>query len=249
MSFVFVLVFSQLSCIASFVSLVPTTILERSSSSQLLTSARRFYSTRQNTKIHVFDKIFEEEGFLGKGITVGKVQIALMSPDRSQDSIFGLLDQATRSSDDSSEGLAETCHDICMSLLRKQQDWISASSDSRWFKADDAGKAESLYNEWSNIEAARFEKEYLPTGENQNGGPTIVVVSIVLEIEGDNTVFERAGYSRAETQKVLTSIASDVLVDEGQVVNAFEVFWTPGDGKEVLTKRDVIVDFPELIDL
>jgi uncharacterized membrane protein len=61
--------------------------------------------------------------------------------------------------------------------------------------------------------------------------------------------FEKAGFSRAETQKVLTSIASDVLVDEGQVVNAFEVFWTPGDGKEVLTRRDVIADFPELIDL
>ena len=61
--------------------------------------------------------------------------------------------------------------------------------------------------------------------------------------------FEKAGFSRAETTKVLTSIASDVLVDEGQVVNAFEVLWSPGDNKEVLTSRDIIVDFPELIDL
>lgn len=64
-----------------------------------------------------------------------------------------------------------------------------------------------------------------------------------------NGRFEKAGFSRAETQKVITSIASDVLVDEGQVVNAFEVFWTPGDGKEVLTSRDIIADFPELINL
>ena len=61
--------------------------------------------------------------------------------------------------------------------------------------------------------------------------------------------FEKAGFSIAETQKVLTSIASDVLVDEGQVVNAFEAFWTPGDGNEVLTSRDIIADFPELIDV
>ena len=61
--------------------------------------------------------------------------------------------------------------------------------------------------------------------------------------------FEKAGFSIAETQKVLTSIASDVLVDEGQVVNAFEAFWTPGDGKEVLTSRDIIADFPELVTL
>lgn len=61
--------------------------------------------------------------------------------------------------------------------------------------------------------------------------------------------FDRAGFSISETQKVLTSLASDVLVDDGQVVNAFEVFWTPGDGNEVLTSRDVVSDFPELIDL
>jgi hypothetical protein len=42
------------------------------------------------TKINLFDKMFEEEGMLGKGITVGKVQVALRSSDRSDTSIFGL---------------------------------------------------------------------------------------------------------------------------------------------------------------
>lgn len=119
-------------------------------------------NSRQNRvayNVHnLFDKMFEEEGPLGKGITVGKVQVAVMSNDRSSNSIFGLLDQAAMSSDDSSEGLAETCHEICMSLLRKQDDWIAASSDSRWFSANDAGKAESQYNEWSIQEASKFEK-------------------------------------------------------------------------------------------
>jgi uncharacterized membrane protein len=48
---------------------------------------------------------------------------------------------------------------------------------------------------------------------------------------------------------VLTSIASDVLVDGGYCVNAAEVFWTPSDKNEILTKKDVIVDFPEIVDL
>lgn len=158
-SFLFILVVTQLSCISSFMPTIPTTMLERPSSLQFKTcGTNRFLSTRKDTKIYIFDKMFEEDGFLGKGITVGKVQIAVMASDRGPNSIFGLLDQAARSSDDSSEGLAETCNEICMSLLRKQQDWISASSDSRWFKADDSGKAESLYNEWSNTESARFEK-------------------------------------------------------------------------------------------
>ena len=53
----------------------------------------------------------------------------------------------------------------------------------------------------------------------------------------------------AGTKEVLASIASDCLVDDGYCVNAVEVFWSPGDKSEVLTKRDVIADFPELIDL
>ena len=51
------------------------------------------------------------------------------------------------------------------------------------------------------------------------------------------------------TQDVLNSIASDCLVDGGYCLNAAEVFWTPGDRDEVLTKTDVIIDFPELVDL
>ena len=48
---------------------------------------------------------------------------------------------------------------------------------------------------------------------------------------------------------MLASIASDCLVDDGYCVNAVEVFWTPSDNKEILTKLDMVVDFPELIDV
>ena len=61
--------------------------------------------------------------------------------------------------------------------------------------------------------------------------------------------FEGAGYSLTKTKDVLSSIASDAMVDEGYCVNAVEVFWTPSARNEVMTKNDVILDFPELIDL
>jgi uncharacterized membrane protein len=53
----------------------------------------------------------------------------------------------------------------------------------------------------------------------------------------------------AGTQAVLNSIASNCLVDEGDVVNAAEIFWTPGEPSETLTSTDLIVDFPELVTL
>jgi uncharacterized membrane protein len=61
--------------------------------------------------------------------------------------------------------------------------------------------------------------------------------------------FDGAGFSMSGTQAVLNSIASNCMVDEGQVVNAAEIFWTPGDPKEALTSTDLIVDFPELVTL
>ncbi len=201
--------------------------------------------------LNLFGDMFEEAGPLGKGITVGKVQVALNSFDRSPTSITGMLESKTQDTGDSPEELSRMTNDVCLALLRKIDDWISASSESKHFKTDDAGKAESLFNEWANREAAKFEKEYIP-GEGKDakgGGPTVVVVSLVVEIQGDETNFEGAGYSTSKTRDVLASIAADCLVDEGYCLNAAEVFWTPGEKDEVLTKTDVIVDFPSLIDL
>jgi hypothetical protein len=116
-------------------------------------------NTRQDvTKLNFFDKIFEESGPLGKGITVGKVQVGLSCSDRSSSSIFGMLEKAARSSSSSKRGLAKLTNEVCLALLRKSDDWTGACSESKWFSQKDAGKAESLCNDWSNREAAKFEK-------------------------------------------------------------------------------------------
>ena len=143
------------------------------------------------------------------------------------------------------------CHEICLGLLRKSDDWIAACSDSEWFKEQEMGKAESTYNLWADREACKFEKEYVrPEGEaSVEANPTVAVVSIIMEIQGDETNFERAGFSLADTKSVLTSIASDCRVEGGDCLNAFEVFWTPSEPSDVLTERDCIFDFPELITL
>jgi Protein of unknown function (DUF1517) len=110
--------------------------------------------------LNMFDKFFEEEGPLGKGITIGKVQVALMSPDRGDDSIFAALQDNARwvEGDDEPASLADLAHDVCLSLLRKKDYWTAAHSQSVWFSANDASKAEAKYNEWANTEAAKFEK-------------------------------------------------------------------------------------------
>jgi hypothetical protein len=136
----------------------------------------------------IFDKLFEEEGPLGKGITVGKVQIALIASDRGKGSIFGQLEELSRESNEDQEELAYLARDVCLALLRKSDDWTAAHSESKWFKYDDAGKAESQFNDWANAEALKFEKEYIPSEDDEEkGSSTMVVVSLIIEIEGDET--------------------------------------------------------------
>lgn len=115
---------------------------------------------RSSERLHLFDKMFEEEGPLGKGITVGKISVALMSPDRGKDSIFSMLEDNARwiDDDDESTSLADLAHEVCIALLRKKDFWTAAYCQSKWFSEKDSGKAESQFNEWANAEAAKFEK-------------------------------------------------------------------------------------------
>mmetsp|Transcript_11816 Transcript_11816/g.25186 ORF Transcript_11816/g.25186 Transcript_11816/m.25186 type:complete len:258 (+) Transcript_11816:170-943(+) len=248
---------SVLSLVASSVAFTPMPI-------------GRQCSVSSSTRLNFFeglDKAFEDSGPLGKGITVGKVQVALAvsgAERTSSDSIFALLEKQARNNedigssydDDYDEGygdshLSKFCHETCLALLRKSDNWVGACSDSEWFKEQEMGKAESKYNLWADREACKFEKEYVPPegSEPAEGNPTVAVVSLIIEIQGDETNFDRAGFSTADTKSVLTSIASDCRVEGGDCLNAFEVFWTPSEPKEVLTERDIIVDFPELITL
>jgi hypothetical protein len=108
--------------------------------------------------LFLFGKLFEEEGVLGKGITVGKVQVALFSKERGKDSIFGDLERKARSTGGSSAHLALLVKEVCLALLRRSDDWTAASSESKWFKFSDSVKAEAQFNQWAETEALKFEK-------------------------------------------------------------------------------------------
>jgi len=110
------------------------------------------------TALHFFDKMFEESGPLGKGLTVGKVQVALTCGDRSRSSIFGVLEEKARSPASTSPQLARLANEVCLALLRQGDSWTAAASDSKWYSQKDASKAESQFNDWTNREAYRFEK-------------------------------------------------------------------------------------------
>jgi uncharacterized membrane protein len=215
-------------------------------------SAKAAFGVQQqlqsNSALHIFGKAFEESGPLGKGITVGKVQVSLNTNDKT---IFSVLEDCAKHGGSDSPDLAEMAHEICLTLIRRSDDWTGACSTSEWFSEKDGGKAERCFNTLANAEASKYEKEYIGNSESDEAtqGFTSVVVSLIIELQGDQTKFDRAGLSFGETKEVLSSIAADVMVDEGFCVNAMEAFWTPSDTEETMTKMEMIVDFPELMPL
>jgi len=108
--------------------------------------------------LHLFGKLLEPQGILGKGITVGIVQVALMALDRGNTSIFHDLERKARSTGGSAAHLALLAQHVCLALLRRRDDWTAAHSASQWFSFRDAAKAEDLFLEWARQEALKFEK-------------------------------------------------------------------------------------------
>jgi len=73
---------------------------------------------------------------------------------------------------------------------------------------------------------------------------TFAVVTILLAISGDTTVLPKIR-SASDIEAALHRIAVDAQVED--CIQSTELLWTPTDPNEVLTKRDILVDYPDLV--
>ena len=112
-------------------------------------------------------------------------------------------------------------------------------------------EAEVFFNRMVTREVAKFDREYLPEpGSPQAGAKaTLVVVSLLLAIRGDRTTFPSVAGSAAALRDALQLVVGDVMADSGDLVVAAELLWTPTEAEEVLDKRQLVLDYPELVDL
>ena len=77
---------------------------------------------------------------------------------------------------------------------------------------------------------------------------TLVVVSLLAAVRGDQTDL---GFvtSVNDLKRALQLLASNVVLERGELLVAGEVLWTPSEAEEVLTRSDMLLDYPELVDL
>ncbi len=209
------------------------------------------------------DDDYFNQSALGIGTTVAQISVALSVPRRNDpNSILSFLDRLSRTaSTDSRVGVSNLVSQVSLELMRQKSNIFAANTEYKHFSS--AQGAEKYYNKAALKERSKFDKEIT----NKYGGvdygiggsgsavsfeafpgqvnpqATSAVVTILIAIDGDETQFPTINNMR-DLQKALTTMAADVKVDD--CLRSAEVLWTPEDSADVLSERDIIVDYPEL---
>lgn len=201
----------------------------------------------------------EDAGSLGTGATVLKLQVALDSDWNDSNNIMNTLSQlAARKGNVSGRSeISSLLSEASIALLRKRESWSAAACEGERFRGGSQGKAEPFFQRIAVSERTKFDSEssyasggpaLIKSTESNKSGPTQAVVSLVVAIRGQSDALKRVS-SSSDLSAVLQTLASEALTDEGENIMAVEVLWTPSDAGSTLSKRDLIVDYPELIQL
>ena len=140
---------------------------------------------------------------------------------------------------------------------------------------DGIRKAESFFQKLSILERSKFESEINPSllstkldDTDNTMDPyflsmpselsstssaltthTQAVVSLIVAIRGSSDTYEKPIRSTVDLCDCLQLLASEALTDNGENIMAVEVLWTPSQPGTIVTDRELISDYPELIKL
>ena len=198
----------------------------------------------------------ESSGSMISDTTVLKVQIALNADWNEANSIMDTLGKiAARNNEPVSRaGLSRLLSEASFALLRRQKDWNAIAFEGEQLNAFQSKSTESRFQTMAVKERSKFEQESNPMGtmkgtlRNDVRVPTQAVVSLLVALRGSDPAYTRSSTRSVEgIVTCLQKLAAEALTDDGDNVLAVEVLWTPSEPGNVLTDRDVIEDYPELI--
>ena len=200
----------------------------------------------------------DERSALGSGVTVAKISVAINVSDRNDpSSILSFLDRLSQTArTDSRVGISNLISQVALELLRQKRSVFGAYAETEHFSNGE--KAEREFNSKAIEERSKFETESTNNyggvdysmkeagGSVLDGGggqATSAVVTLIVTMDGDETTFPKINGIR-DLEQALTRLATDVKVDN--CLRSAEVLWTPDNGNDILSEREVIVDYPKL---
>jgi uncharacterized membrane protein len=185
-------------------------------------------------------------------VTVTRLQVALLAGARP---LQAALDQiASRNNLQSREGLTSMLQETALALLRSPEYWSHVRVDSQ--TVNSRQEASRLFEQLSIEERSKVRSETLvnlrgqvqrqptqfSTADNPDSG--YIVVTLLLGT-GDDRPLLGAIHSTTELQTALQQLGSI----SPQALMVFELLWTPQDPGDVLSRDELISEYPTMTQL
>lgn len=196
----------------------------------------------------------DELGYSTPTVSVAKVQVGLLAQARELKEDLDRIGE--RANTETSEGLAQVLQEVTLALLRNPQYWVYGNADSHQARLEAAG---AEFNRLALSERSKFNAETFSNVNNQlkqasssaltvaeKGGALVessgeyIVVTLLVGTQGKlqlPAINSAEDLRRSLSQ--LGSVSSDQLL-------ALEVLWTPQAEGDVLTRDDVVAEYPNL---
>lgn len=92
----------------------------------------------------------------------------------------------------------------------------------------------------------RPDNRRISSGREGLGGPTKAIVTLNVAIEGNMVGKPLKISSRQELMTLLSSIGSDVQLEDNELLSA-EILWSPEDPSDELLQDEIYSQYPELL--
>lgn len=196
----------------------------------------------------------DELGYSPSTVSIARVQVGLLAGARE---LKADLDRIGAKADTtSSEGLAQVLQESSLALLRNPQYWVYGTTESKQARLEAASgefnrlalterskfSAETFSNVNSQLKQASSSAMTLAEkgGELAQAPGEYIVVTLLVGTQGK---LQLPAINTAEDLRrslnQLGSISSDQLL-------ALEVLWTPQADGDVLTREDLLAEYPDL---
>jgi uncharacterized membrane protein len=190
--------------------------------------------------------------FLNDTVTVTRLQVALLAGARP---LQATLDQiATRNDLQSKQGLSAMLQETVLALLRSPEYWSHVRIDSE--TVNSRQDASRLFEQLSIEERSKVKSETLvnvggqvqrqtiqiSTEDNPNSG--YIVVTLLLGT-GDDRPLLTPIHSTTELQAALQKLGAI----SPSALLIFELLWTPQDPRDVLSRDELLSEYPTMTQL
>jgi uncharacterized membrane protein len=187
-------------------------------------------------------------------ISVAKVQVGLLAEARELKADLDRIGEKADTS--SSEGLAQVLQEASLALLRNPQYWVYGTTEAKQTRLE---AASSEFNRLALAERSKFNAETLSNVNNQLKQASSSAITLadkdsaLAEAPGEYIVVTLLVGTQGKLQLPEINSTEDLRRSLGQLGSissdqllALEVLWTPQADGDVLTRDDLLAEYPNL---